>query len=78
MNADATRPDPPGIEFANANRAAVPPEQLIPYEGKYVAWTADSTRVLTSGADLLEVETNLVAAGIDQSQVIFEFIPPPV
>ncbi len=78
MKTNGTPPHPPGIEFANANRAAVPVEQLIPFEGKYVAWTADSTRILTSGADLIEVERNLVAAGIDPSQVIFEFIPEPL
>jgi hypothetical protein len=78
MNTNPTRPNPPGFEFANANRVAFPLEQLIPFEGKYVAWTADSTRILTSGADLLEVEKNLVAAGIDPSQVIFEFISPPI
>jgi hypothetical protein len=78
MNTNASRRDPPGFEFANANRAAFPVEQLIPFEGKYIAWTADCTRILTSGADLIEVENNLVAAGIDPSQVIFEFIPPPM
>jgi hypothetical protein len=78
MNTGAARRDPPGIEYANANRAAVPPEQLIPFEGRYVAWTADSTRVLASGADLIEVETRLVAAGLDPSQAIFEFINPPL
>jgi hypothetical protein len=78
MHTNSIRRDPPGIEFANANRAAFPLEQLIPFEGKYVAWTADSTRILSSGADLIEVEKNLVAAGIDPSQVIFEFISPPI
>jgi hypothetical protein len=78
MNANPIQPDPPGIQFANANRAAFPLEQLLPFEGQYVAWTADSTRVLTSGSDLIEVEKNLLAAGIDPSQVIFEFIPPPL
>jgi hypothetical protein len=78
MNTTTTRCDPPGIEFANANRAAFPVEQLIPFEGKYVAWTADSTRILTSGADLIEVEKNLIAAGFDPSQVILEFISPPM
>jgi hypothetical protein len=76
MSTNSSWRDPPGIEFANANRACFPVEQLIPFEGKYVAWTADSTRILTSGADLIEVEKNLVAAGIDPSQVIFEFISP--
>jgi hypothetical protein len=78
MNTDSSRPSPPGIELANANRAAFPLEQLIPFEGQYVAWTADSTRILTSGADLIEVEKKLVEAGIDPGQVIFEFIPPPM
>jgi hypothetical protein len=78
MNATPLPRNPPGIECANANRAAFPPEQLIPFEGRCVAWNADSTCILSSGADLIEVETNLVAAGIDPSQVIFEFISPPL
>ncbi len=78
MNTNTPRRGPPGIELANVNRAAFPLEQLIPFEGKYVAWTADSTRILASGADLIEVEKNLVGAGIDPSQVLYEFIAPPV
>jgi hypothetical protein len=78
MSTHNSRPDPPGLEFANANRAAFPVEQLIPYEGRYVAWSADSTRILASGADLFEVERNVVAAGLDPSQVIYEFIPVPL
>ncbi len=69
--------DPPRLELANANRAAFPLEQLIPYEGRYVAWSADSTRILANGADLFEVEGNVVASGLDPSQVIYEFVPPP-
>ncbi len=78
MSAHNIRPDPPGLEFANTNRAAFPVEQLIPYEGGYVAWSADSTRILASGIDLFEVERNVLAAGLDPSQVIYEFIPTPL
>jgi hypothetical protein len=78
MKTNTTHRGPQGIELANANRAAFPLEQLLPFEGKYVAWTADSTRILACGADLVEVEANLVSAGIDPEQVIFEFIPPPL
>ena len=71
-------PLPPGFEDANHNRSVLPVEQLIPYEGQWVAWNGDSTRILLSDPDMLALDAKVQAAGIDPSQVIFEYINPPL
>ena len=59
------------------NRRNFPLDQLIPYEGKQVAFNVEGTRVLASGDTLEEVFDQLAAAGIDSDQVVFSFIEPP-
>ena len=61
----------------NRNRTAFPLDELVPYEGKHVAWKADGTTILASGEDMEDVETKLVAMGIDPSRVVFDYIPLP-
>jgi len=56
------------------NRCNFPPEQLIPYQGKHVAWNLDGTRILASGDTEEEVAEQLAAAGIDPGQVVASYI----
>lgn len=72
---DGQRPLPAGFEIANDNRANFPVEGLVAYADQWVAWTGDSTSIVTSGKDWEEVERKLKELGVDASQVIFEFIP---
>ena len=65
---------PPGLEHYNENRAKTPPEYLIPYLGKHVAWSADGTRILASGEDMDEVEEKLVTLGINPNQVVLGYV----
>jgi hypothetical protein len=58
------------------NRCNYPPEQLLPYGGKYVAWSLDGTRILASGDTEEEVNRQLVAAGIGLNQVVGDYIDP--
>jgi hypothetical protein len=64
------------VAFAK-NRSRFPPEDLLPYAGQHIAWSADGTRVLASGRDMDEVENKVIAAGIAPDQVVFDFIDPP-
>ena len=52
-------------------------EDLLPYEGKHVAWSLDGTRILASGADMDEVDKHLVESGIDPAEVLHSFVEIP-
>ena len=58
------------------NRCNFPPDQLLPYPGKYVAWSLDGTCILASGDTEEEVDEQLGAAGIDRGQVVGDYIDP--
>lgn len=59
------------------NRDAAPEEQLRPYWGKRVAWNAEGTQIVASGATEDEVFDRLEALGIDPLQTVGEFIFDP-
>jgi hypothetical protein len=65
-----------GCQFT-VNRNKFPPNELLKYAGKCVAWSLDGTRILASGDDYDEVERQLVAAGIDPSQVVEGIVETP-
>jgi hypothetical protein len=67
-------PLPPGFENAGVNRAAFPPDKLLPYLGQWIAWNADSTAIVESGATIDEIEEKLATRRIDASQVIYEHV----
>jgi hypothetical protein len=77
MNENGKRLDPPDISLFFQNRPRFPADQLAQYSGQYVAWSPDGLRILASGETMEAVEEKLVAAGIDPSQVIGDFVPPP-
>jgi hypothetical protein len=76
MSQNGKPQEPPDIRGYVENRWKFPPELLIPYEGKHVAWSPDGTRILASGVSLDEVDEKLAALGIHFSQVVHDFIDP--
>ena len=52
------------------NQSRFPREELEKYNGQFVAWSDDGTRVLAAHADLAQVESMLVAAGIYPGDVL--------
>jgi hypothetical protein len=56
------------------NRRNCPPQELEKYAGEYVAWSWDGSQILASGASMEQVEQQLVAAGIDPSRVVGEYV----
>jgi hypothetical protein len=77
MQQNGLPPMPPGLENFDANRSRFPPEQLLPFRGQHIAWSADGTRILACGDDMLDVERKLVAAGIDPSQIVHDYVDHP-
>jgi hypothetical protein len=77
MNENGQVPQPPDLRFFEENQRKYPPEQLLPYAGLFVAWSPDGTRILASGEDRATLKKNLQAAGIQSSQVVFDFVDPP-
>ncbi len=77
------RPDTASFDGAlfitNVNR--FPADALAEYAGRHVAWNLawnlDASKILASGADRDELEANLLSAGIDPSQVVWDYIPGP-
>ena len=68
----------PDLRFFDENRANFPPEQLLPYAGQHVAWSPDGTRILAFAPTQKEVDQKLKAIGIDRSQVVHDYIDPPL
>ncbi len=57
------------------NRAAFPPEDLLQYRGKDIAWSPDGTRVIASDTDLLRLAATVKELGYDVSEVVFSTVP---
>jgi hypothetical protein len=66
----------PWLDFTthHKNRRAFPPEKLLRYAGKHVAWNWEGTRILASGKTIARVFDQLEAAGIDCGQVVFSYV----
>ena len=77
MEQNGKRPDPPDIRLFFQNRPRFPSDELQRYAGQYIAWSPDGLRILASAETMEAVEEKLIVAGIDPSQVIGDFVPPP-
>lgn len=77
MSTNDQRLELPDVRFFGQNRRQFPAEQLIPYEGLYVAWSPDGTRILASAEDRAGLREKLREAGIHFSQVVFDYIDRP-
>jgi hypothetical protein len=58
----------------NTNRAKMSLDELKKYDGQWVAFSMDGSRVLASAVTLPELEERLAAVGEDPEQVAFERI----
>jgi hypothetical protein len=61
----------------HSNRAAFPQVELEKYQGQWVAFSAEGTRILAWGEDIAQVETRLLAQGDNPNDVALERIPAP-
>jgi hypothetical protein len=77
MNPNGPPDSPIDVPLFDKNRRKFPPDQLVPYWGKQVAWNADGTRIVASGDTGEEVDRQLDALGIPYSHVVYDFIYDP-
>jgi hypothetical protein len=76
MNENGKPPPPPDLGKFHENWVAFPREELLRYAGKFVAWSPDGLRIVTSGESEEIVEEKLVAMGVYPNQVVVGFVPP--
>jgi hypothetical protein len=58
------------------NRYAFPLDELMKYEGQWLAWSHDGTSIIASSSESPEAVWNaLVAAGMNPSEHVFDYIP---
>lgn len=57
------------------NRRKFTPEQLRPYEGRWVAWSVDGARIVAHHEDLEQLVREIDASGVDREDVVFDRIP---
>ena len=76
MSENKQRLKPPDLKDFHESWRNFPQEKLVPYQGKYVAWSPDGKQILASGDSEEEVEERLREAKIDPSQVVGEYIIP--
>jgi hypothetical protein len=77
MTSNSKPPAPADLRYYQENRRKFPPEELAKYAGQYVAFNSDGTKILASGANMDEVESQLRATGVRPSDVVGSYIPPP-
>jgi hypothetical protein len=69
--------EPIDVVLFRRNRDQFPDEQLEPYWGKQVAWSADGARIVASGDNHEDLDRRLRALGIHPASVVIEFINHP-
>jgi hypothetical protein len=74
MNPNAKPLEPPDLGPYHENRRRFPPEELLKYAGRYVAFNLDGTRIVASGRTEAEMEDQLRAAGIPPNQVVGSYV----
>ena len=55
-------------------RSEMPAQELRPYDGKWVAFSADGTHIVAAAEKLVELDELVIAAGEDPEMVGFERI----
>jgi len=64
----------PDLEVYDCNRAKFTEEQLKPYDGQWVAFSSDGSRLIAGAFDLLELDRLVQQAGLQMEDVWLESI----
>jgi hypothetical protein len=59
------------------NQSRLPRAELEKYNGQYVAWSPDGTRILAADPDVLKVDALLCAAGYDPAEILVSRVVIP-
>lgn len=75
---EKSQPDgwPPDHDVYNANRTAVPLEELAKIGNQWSAWSMDGSRIIAHHEDLSQLFELIKEQGLTSGDVIVEFIPP--
>lgn len=75
------KPQPPDDSWIPAcfteNRLKFPPEELLKYAGKHIAWSWDGTHVVASADSHAEIFEKVKALGVNPSRVVYDYVDPP-
>ncbi|MGH7169169.1 MAG: hypothetical protein ACRELF_04245 [Gemmataceae bacterium] len=77
MNTNGDHLEPPDLSHYHENRIKFPPEELLKYAGKFVAFSPEGTRIVASGDSWEDLDAALEAGGIHFSQVVSAYLDPP-
>jgi hypothetical protein len=59
------------------NRQQFPPEELVKYAGKYVAWSPDGASILASDTDPVRLTATVKGMGHNLADVLITIVPDP-
>ena len=59
------------------NQSRLPRAELEKYNGQYVAWSLDGSRILAADADPLRLDALLCAAGHDPTEILVSRVAIP-
>ena len=59
------------------NRQKFPPEGLLQYAEKHIAWSWDGTHIVTSADSLGELFEKVEAMDVNPSRVVYDYVDPP-
>ena len=57
------------------NRGKFSPEDLLPYAGQWLAWSADGSRIVAHHADLGQVLREVEQSGLSRDDVVLDHLP---
>jgi hypothetical protein len=63
------------VQF-DRRRRQVPWEQIAPYAGQNVAWSADGSHIVAAGTGYDGLAKRLDELGIDSASVVWSYVPP--
>jgi hypothetical protein len=76
-----SKPQPPDDSWLSAsffeNRRNFPPDELMKYAGKHVAWSWDGTQIVASADDDPELVEKVKTLGLNPSRVVFSYVDLP-
>jgi hypothetical protein len=78
MDTNGVALKPPDLRYFDENRNKVPIDQLLAYAGQHVAWSPDGKEILAFGSSQEDVDEKLAVLGIHFSQVVHDYIDPPL
>lgn len=74
MSETKVKPQELQDEFGK-NRYAFSPDELRPFAGQWVAWSADGRRIIAHHENVEEVGQRVLAAGMKSEDVVLECLP---